>query len=130
MDRDFKQFPSDENGEILWRLVEHGDDLTVPRDIDFSLDFHTEQAAMDCGLFLFRNEYKVQLEPPLEDDPDSPWTIQVMPYMVPEHARITHMESYLQDVARHFGGECTGWGCACEGAGRTAGQAESADASD
>ena len=116
MDRDFSKYPNDDNGDVLWRLVENGDDLSIERDIDFSLDFESEQAALDCGMFLFKNEYKVQLEPPLEDDPDSPWTVQVMPYMAPDHAQISHMEAYLKDVAKHFGGDCTGWGCVCTGA--------------
>lgn len=117
MDRDFSRFPNDDNGDVLWRLVENGDDLSIARDIDFSLDFETEQAALECGMFLFKNEYKIQLEPPLEDEPESPWTVQVMPYMAPDHAQISHMEGYLKDVAKHFGGDCTGWGCVCAGAG-------------
>ena len=111
MTRDLSRFPHDDNGEVLWQLVEHGDDLSIARDIDFSLDFPSEQAAIDCGLFLFKNQYKVQLDPPLEDVPDSPWTVQVIPWMAPTHAQISHLEGYLKDVARHYGGDCTGWGC-------------------
>lgn len=116
MDRDFGRYPKDDNGEVLWRLIENGDDLSIARDVDFSLDFPSEQAALDCGLFLFKNEYKVQLDPPLEDEPGSPWTVQVIPYMSLGHAEVSHLESYFKDVARHFGGECTGWGCVCVGA--------------
>lgn len=111
MDRDVGRFPMDENGEVLWRLAAHGDDLSIARDIDFSLDFDNEQAALECGVFLFRNEFKVQLQPPLEDEPDSPWSVQVIAYMVPNHAEISHLEGYLKQVAGHFGGDCTGWGC-------------------
>jgi hypothetical protein len=111
MKRDPAKFPDDENGEILWRLTESGDDLSIARDIDFSLDFSSEQAALDCGAYLFRNEYKIQLDPPLEDDPDSPWTVQVMPFMAPDHAEISALEAHLATIARHFGGDCTGWGC-------------------
>jgi hypothetical protein len=111
MIRDPAKFPSDENGEVLWRLAQNGDDLSIARDIDFSLDFQTEQSALDCGMFLFKAEFKIQLDPPLADEPDSPWTVQVIPYMVPSHAEIGHLEGYLGDVARHYGGDCTGWGC-------------------
>ena len=111
MHRDPTLFPKDDNGEVLWRLVEHGDDLSIARDIDFSLDFDSEQAALDCGMFLFKNQFKVQLDPPLEGEPGSPWTVQVIPWMAPDHAQITHLEGYLKDVAKHYGGDCTGWGC-------------------
>lgn len=116
MTRDFNQFPDDENGHVLRRLVEHGDNLAIPREIDFSLDFDSEQAALECGMFLFKNEFKIQLEPPLEDDPESPWTVQVMPFMAPDHAEISSLEGYLKDVAKHYGGDCSGWGCATQGA--------------
>jgi hypothetical protein len=115
MDRDFAKYPKDDNGELLWRLIENGDDFSISRDIDFSLDFDTEQAALECGMFLFKNEYKVQLDPPLEENPGSPWTVTVIPYMAPNYADISHLESYLKDVAKHFGGDCTGWGCVCAG---------------
>ncbi len=110
-DRDPTQFPPDDNGDVLWRLFQHGDDLSIGRDIDFTLDFETEQAALDCGMFLFKNAFKIQLEPPLEDEPESPWSVQLMPYMVPNHAEITHFEDYAKRVAQHFGGDCSGWGC-------------------
>ena len=111
MDRDFGRFPQDENGEVLWRLSQHGDDLSIAREVDFSLDFETEQAALECGMFLFKAEFRIQLDPPMEDDADSPWTVQVIHWMVPGHAEITHLEGYLKDVAGHYGGDCTGWGC-------------------
>jgi hypothetical protein len=116
VDRDFSKYPKDDNGEVLWRLIENGDDLAIARDVDFSLDFDSEESALQCGMFLFKNEYKIQLDPPLEGEPDSPWTVTVIPYMAPNHAEISYLESYLQDVAKHFGGDCTGWGCVCAGA--------------
>jgi len=116
MERDFEQFPADENGEVLWRLVQAGDDLSVCRDVEFVLDFDSEQAALDCGAFLFRNEYKVQLSPPLEGKADSPWSVEVVPYMAPNHRDISGLEDYLKRVAGHFGGTTSGWGCEVAGA--------------
>lgn len=116
MQRDFSKYPNDDNGNVLWRLLEHGDDHSVSRDIDFCLDFPTEVAAVDCGVFLFRNEYKIQLEPPIEDDPESPWTVLAIPHMAPEYSEICAVESHLKEIAQHFGGECSGWGCPTAGA--------------
>lgn len=115
MTRDFSRFPADDNGEVLWRLVQAGDDLSVPRDVEFVLDFDSEQGAVDCGIFLFRNEYKVQLSPPLESDADSPWSVEVIPYMAPDYRDIAGLEAYLKDVAQHFGGVTSGWGCIAAG---------------
>lgn len=115
-ERDFEQFPADDNGEVLWRLVQAGDDLGVHRDVEFVLDFTSEQDALDCGAFLFRNEYKVQLSPPLEDKPDSPWSVEVVPYMAPNHRDISELEQYVGKVADHFGGKTSGWGCVTAGA--------------
>lgn len=114
--RDFEEFPADDNGEVLWRLVQAGDDLTVRRDVEFVLDFSSEQDALDCGAFLFKNEYKVQLSPPLQEDPDSPWSVEVMPYMAPNHKDIVELEEYLKGVADYFGGTASGWGCVAAGA--------------
>lgn len=115
-DRDFERFPADDNGEVLWRLLQAGDDLGVPRDIEFTLDFPSEQAALDCGAFLFQNEYRVQLSSPVEGESDSPWSVEVVPYMAPNHEDISQLEKYLRDVAGHFGGRSSGWGCEAAGA--------------
>lgn len=116
MDRVFEQFPANDNGEVLWRLVQAGDDLSVRRDVEFVLDFDSEQAALDCGAFLFKNEYKVQLSPPLEDNPNSPWSVEVVPYMAPNYKDVSELEEYLKRVADHFGGKTSGWGCVAAGA--------------
>ena len=111
MSRDLNQFPLDDNGEVLWQLAQKGDDFSIRRDVEFVLDFGNEDAALDCGMFLFKNEYKVQLSPPLEEEPASPWTVEVIPYMAPNYKDISELEVYLQKVAAHYGGKCTGWGC-------------------
>lgn len=36
MKRDYKEFPKDDNGEVLWQLRTSGDALREPREIDFS----------------------------------------------------------------------------------------------
>jgi len=38
-------FPADENGDVLRRMAEHGDNLSVARDIDFIVVFSDGQAA-------------------------------------------------------------------------------------
>ena len=39
-------FPDDENGDVLRLMLKNGDDLSAPREIDFSVIFPTEDAAI------------------------------------------------------------------------------------
>ncbi|HHP8720457.1 TPA: ribonuclease E inhibitor RraB, partial [Acinetobacter baumannii] len=34
MNRDYEQFPDDDNGNVLWQMVEDGDDLTELHEIE------------------------------------------------------------------------------------------------
>ena len=38
-DRDLSQFPLDDNGDVLWQMASDGDNLSAPRDMDFSVVF-------------------------------------------------------------------------------------------
>ena len=84
---------------------------------DVSLGYHVTEfktgafQALDCGAYLFKNEFKIELDPPIEGEPDSPWTVQVIPFLAPTHEDISGLEAHLAEVARHFGGKCSGWGC-------------------
>jgi hypothetical protein len=40
------RFPDDENGQVLRYMAEQGDDLSKPRDIDFTVVMPDEDAAM------------------------------------------------------------------------------------
>jgi hypothetical protein len=42
MDRDYAQFPSDDNGNVLWHLRSKGDSLKEPREIDVTAIFPSE----------------------------------------------------------------------------------------
>lgn len=111
--------PDDENAEVLRQMIESGDDLSLPRDIDFYFlfssfaqaeAFATEAAALD--------DVEVGLAAPAEDpetedseteDPEI--EVRVVRHMVPTHAGITVFESELWVMAQSHGGEADGWGC-------------------
>lgn len=111
MERDFQQYPDNDNGNVLWALRCDGDKHEVARDIDFCLDFDSEEAALDCGAYLFKNLYRIELEEPLEDDPDSSWTVLAIPHMPANYEDICGVEAHLSAVAAQFGGKLSGWGC-------------------
>ena len=52
-------FSSDENADVLRQMAEQGDDLSIPREIDFSVIFPTEEAALQFAVLLLRNGQKV-----------------------------------------------------------------------
>lgn len=110
MTRDYARFPDDENGDVLWRMLEEGDDLSKPREIDFSVIFPTEQAALQFAVHLLRNDQKVSFSAYEEHD-ELPWQVQVHPFMEPTHENITGFENQLGEDAAEVGGRNDGWGC-------------------
>jgi hypothetical protein len=103
-------FPNDENGEVLRQMAEQGDDLSVPREIDFSVIFPSEDAALKFAVLLLRNGQKVSFSPYEEHD-ELPWEVQAHPLMVPTHENISGYEELLGSEAAPFGGQNDGWGC-------------------
>ena len=52
MERDFAQFPADDNGDKLWNMRQGGDRLVIPREVDFAVVFSTEEVAMEFAVRL------------------------------------------------------------------------------
>ncbi len=108
-------FPPDQNGYILSQMQGSGDDLSVARDIDFSLLF-ADQASAEafCGI-MEEEGYEADFGPWESQGPDDEntgkWDVQITRHMVPEHADISSFELELQVLAMPFGGKTDGWGC-------------------
>jgi Regulator of ribonuclease activity B len=109
MKRDYTRFPDDENGDVLWRMLEDGDNLSKPREIDFSVIFPTEEAALQFAVHLLRNDQKVSFSEYEEHD-ELPWQVHAHPVMEPTHENISGFESQLGEDAAEFGGSNDGWG--------------------
>ena len=103
-------FSSDENADVLRQMAEQGDDLSLPREIDFSVIFPTEEAALQFAVLLLRNGQKVSFSPYEEHD-ELPWQVQAHPFMLPTHENISGYEELLATEAAPFGGQGDGWGC-------------------
>jgi Regulator of ribonuclease activity B len=109
MQRDYTRFPNDENGDVLWRMSEDGDNLSKRREIDFSVIFPTEETALQFAVHLLRNDQKVSFSEYKEHD-ELPWQVHVHPMMEPTHENITGFENQLGKDAAEFGGRNDGWG--------------------
>lgn len=109
MKRDFKQFPNDDNGEVLWQLRSQGDALTDPREIDFTVIFASKQAANEFAATC-RKKFKVELQEAEEQQDDGlNWEVIVYTHAVPTHSSITLLEETLRKQAAPLGGRTSGW---------------------
>jgi len=106
----FDEFPDDENGDVLRRMLGGGDDFTKPRDIDFSVVFPSEDAAGQFAGHFGRAGFKVAIQE-LDGEREMPWDVTITRYMLPTHGGITEFEETLGEAAASLGGLNDGWGC-------------------
>ncbi len=103
------KFPNDENGDILAKMVERGDDLSKARKIDFyfvfpekhQADGFAEQARLRTDLISEVEHYEER----------NMWEATVSKNMVPTHQAISELETALDQIAQLYEGEADGWGC-------------------
>lgn len=110
MNRDYEQFPDDENGSALWNMVQQGDDLSKQRDVEFTVIFSTEDEALKFGAILFVNRQQVLLCDNHESD-EYPYEVVATITMAPNHQEITDYEGLLEQCATDLNGANDGWGC-------------------
>ncbi len=61
MTRDVTQFPKDKIGDALWQMQQGGDDLSIEREIEFSVLFPSQELALKFGQLLLENNQKLSL---------------------------------------------------------------------
>lgn len=101
--------PDDENGDVLRAMIEDGDDLTLPRDIDFLLVFGDEAAAKAFADAASQQQDLVVSVPAVDEE--GIWQVIASRHMAPRHADITSLEKSLTVLAESFGGYPDGWEC-------------------
>ena len=110
MNRDYALCPDDENGDVLWNMLQDGDNLSEQREIDFSVIFPSDESALKFATHLLRNGQKVSFGP-YEGSEELPWQVQAHRIMIPTHDKITKFEELLAADAEPLGGRNDGWGC-------------------
>lgn len=110
MSRNYTTFPDDENGDVLWHMARDGDNLSLAREITFSVIFPTEISALDFALLLLKSGQKVSFARG-EGNDEFPWQVETHPFMLPTHDNISGYEAELADDAAAFAGRSDGWGC-------------------
>tara|TARA_R110002072_G_scaffold46082_8_gene127952 strand:- start:20276 stop:20620 length:345 start_codon:yes stop_codon:yes gene_type:complete len=109
MKRDSDTFPDDDCGNALWNMAQAGDNLAKRRDVEFTVIFSTEDAALKFGAALLFNRQQVLLCDN-EASTEYPFEIVATVSMVPSHPEITDYENLLQVHASSFSGIYDGWG--------------------
>ncbi len=101
-------FPDDENGDVLRRMQEGGDDLSQPRTVDFCFAFPERKQSLAFAEIVDDRELEVCLSYYEEREM---WQAIVKRHMIPTHQDITAWELFLTAHAQSVGGEADGWGC-------------------
>lgn len=100
--------PDDENGDVLRRMLEHGDDLSKPRNIEFCFAFTDRKQALDFAAIVDEHDLEVSIS---SYDERNGWQVIVTRHMIPTHREITQLEISLAKRAESAGGQADGWGC-------------------
>ncbi|MFZ6818494.1 ribonuclease E inhibitor RraB [Undibacterium sp. Ji22W] len=106
----FFEFPNDENGKVLRQMKRNGDNLSIARNIDFTIVFPDENAAKTFAAHFQELNHEVSIENS-NCVAELPWDVLVVKNMVPIHSAITDFENLLQNLAEKHGGRNDGWGC-------------------
>jgi hypothetical protein len=101
---------SEENEDVLRRLGAECDDLTQPREIDFTVVFPNELSAQAFAGKVETMDVSVSVEESGTAE-GLQWDVVVTKMMVPENGAITEFEEYLAELAIQYGGRNDGWGC-------------------
>lgn len=102
--------PDDATGDVLRHMEEQGDDLTRPRNIDFTVIFADESSAHQFARHFRVLGHDVSVEK-AETDKRFPWDVVVVQRMIPSHDGISSFEDLLQTVASGWGGHNCDCGC-------------------
>ena len=103
-------FPNDENGDVLRHMAESGDNLFIPRAIDFSVVLANEENARTFAAIFIDQCFIVRVNRTCSA-PELPWDVVVVKIMILSHSEITRFEEELSQAAEPLGGRNDGWGC-------------------
>ena len=102
-------FPDDENGDVLRRMQEHGDDLSLPRNVEFTVVFSDQVSAGKFASYMNASGHAASIH--FADNSEQfPWDVVVTRHMTPTHQDIGEFESFLEAQASVYDGQNDGWG--------------------
>jgi hypothetical protein len=96
------KYPDAANGYVLRRMEAQGDDLSSPRNVEFTVVFPHENAARQFADHFSTLGYAVSTEL-TETVENFPWDVVVVKHMTPSHEEIGAFENSLDSVAATLG---------------------------
>ena len=108
--RNLSVLPETENGDVLYGLAQCGDRLWLPREVDFSFIFPSQQGASAFAKPLTSPSLRVEVSE-YEGSDGYSQQVTVTKHMLPTHALISEFESLMEQQASASGGRADGWGC-------------------
>ena len=97
MTRDLELFPENDNGNVLWQMVEDGNDLSEPHEVEFSIIFEKQEQAEKCALSLLHQEQKISLYQEEEhSDGSDMWVLNIHVNMMLEYEDIAAVDLELE----------------------------------
>jgi hypothetical protein len=100
---------------VLRAMFDDGDDLSLPREIDFHLVFGEEAQARGFATQAATLPDLLVSVPELDED--GIWVVTASRHMPAAHAQITALERQLAAVAQDFDGYPDGWSCSAAATG-------------
>lgn len=110
MNRDLELFPQDNIGDFLWETQKTGVELTMPREVEFSVLFPSQALALEFGQLLLENNQKLSFTP-FEDNEEYPWEITAYPEMPLSYENISAYQALLESSCAPFNGKFDGFYC-------------------
>jgi hypothetical protein len=100
-------YPNDADGDALRRVVNDGNDISKPMDVDFPVVFADEVTARRFSEVAREHGYFPQLWKSAEDDQ---WDVICVKRMVLTYIAVLDVQRELDNLSEPFGGYSDGWG--------------------
>jgi len=99
-------YPADADGDALRRVVEDGNDLSQPMQVDFPVVFDSLEATPGFVELARGRGYDVEIGE-LEDDKVDVFCVRTM---LLTYDAVVACQNELNELSKPFGGYCDGWG--------------------
>lgn len=112
MERNTNDFPHDAIGDALWSVYQtQGESLFEHEcEVEFSVIFAEQAAALKYGQFLLENGQKLSFSP-FQGNDAFPWEITAYPSMLLTYENLVNYQALLLTSSEGFLGVFDGWYC-------------------
>jgi hypothetical protein len=106
---DRRDFPPDDDGEVLFRLAAKGIDLSIKRKIEFSCEVSSYEAAERIVQDLESYGYRSTIFVDDRAEGSGDVSVYASILMLPDHALLLAEQKRLDAILKFHGTSCDGW---------------------